>query len=176
MLEVDALIAQNSWYFINNLPRSTIRSERPTTHRRTLPLGLIVHRCIVSADTGDKRELEGLETVGATIGGRIVAPLPYLPGGGSISFQESVLVGVDDQGNPRFGFQVTFGGGVGLGNAATVGGGGVFFPTVDVPSQLEGLGSEEGTVAGQFFAFRTSSATSSRLLPRSRCNFISPDW
>ncbi|HHH43379.1 MAG TPA: sulfotransferase family protein [Gammaproteobacteria bacterium] len=29
MLEVDALITQNSWFFINGLPRSTIRSERP---------------------------------------------------------------------------------------------------------------------------------------------------
>jgi tetratricopeptide (TPR) repeat protein len=29
MLEVDGLIAQNSWYFLNSLPSSTIRSERP---------------------------------------------------------------------------------------------------------------------------------------------------
>jgi len=29
MLEVDALVAQNSWYFINRLPRSGIHSERP---------------------------------------------------------------------------------------------------------------------------------------------------
>jgi tetratricopeptide (TPR) repeat protein len=29
MLEVDAFIAQNGWYFINNLPRSSVISERP---------------------------------------------------------------------------------------------------------------------------------------------------